>query len=123
MAIQPNRPVPQPAKPVATASEKKTINVTLRGSGAATLHFTAHARKDGAFTVYAVMRDGTKDAAGKKSAVRGATSVHATYEAARKAVDTLVAESVKLGWGASRGASPKAVDSFDASHIPAPPRQ
>jgi hypothetical protein len=116
---------PAPAeKPAKLKQSTGNFSTSLSGPNGSVISFRAVAKKDGSFSTYAVMSDGSKNAEGKRTSTRGATQVHPNLEAAKKAVDAMIAEATKLGWvkrGAGRGVR-QVPDSFDIAHLPAPPK-
>ncbi len=95
--------------------EPKSATVTLKAHGA-TMVLRAHRKSDQTAETFVTTRDADK------KTVRGMTTQHPTFEAAREALEALATKAQKLGWERSaqgRGFAPKP-DAF--STLPAPPK-
>ncbi len=94
--------------------QPKSATVTLKAHGA-TMVLRAHRRSDGSAETFVTTRDADK------KTVRGMTTQHPTFEAAREALEALATKAQKLGWEKTvgRGFAPKP-DAF--STLPAPPK-
>jgi hypothetical protein len=101
------------------AAPPKSYSVTLRGADGATLQLVALRKADGTASSYAI--HSTKAASGKRNSERGATQQHASFDAARAAVEKVATEAAKRGWvrkprTAGFAAKP---DAFSLANLPA----
>jgi len=112
-----NEDVKPPKK--ARTGVPKSSGITLKDAAGSVLRFTAVANKDGSAKTFAVYRQ--VDEAGKtKQVTRGATAVHANLDAARAALEKLVAQATTAGWQkrASSAIGRTKADAFDMAHLP-----
>src|SRR3990172_7160607 len=107
-------------KSTGVKKERKRANTYLLGEQGQTLQITAQ-RKDPTSVVVFVTRV-SKDAAGKRQKLRGASSSHPSMEAAQAQVARLAAKAEKDGWKTRQksGGFVSKPDAFDAEHIPGP---
>jgi hypothetical protein len=112
-------PTPDPAK-----TKIKGVSTSLTspaGKDGPSLRFTMLAKSDGTYSTFATYVEKGKD--GKSANKKGATSTHATVEAAKKAMDELIAAAVAKGWVQRRtGRATAKPDAFDLAGLPAAPK-
>jgi hypothetical protein len=108
------------------AQEQKSFTRTVAGAAGETMRLVAERWKGGgvSFAVRSTAVPGSK----KGKSERGATTQHATFDAARAAVEKMLAQALKLGWRQRenpgfRRAAPDAFATLPAPSAPAKPKK